>query len=120
MAYDAGRNFDAMYPEGREAGRHYRNHEFNRIMPLYLLPEYLRRLPPTLLMSSNIVISDVLEMTIAFLKSREAVDTDEGLTYLFNRLMLEKTQKAYYRFIEKQYDSIAIMASMISKISTML
>jgi len=71
-------------------------------------------------MSSNIVISDVLEMTIAFLKSREAVDTDEGLTYLFNRLMLEKTQKAYYRFIEKQYDSIAIMASMISKISTML
>lgn len=115
---EAGKAFDFLFPEGREQGKKYRNHEFNRILPLYLLPEYIRRLPLTLMISSGICTSDIIETALDFLQSRETETTDEGLSYLFNRLMLDNRKTVYYRFLEKQNDSISVTASVVTRLSS--
>jgi hypothetical protein len=120
IAYHNKKPYDVIYPEGREPGETYRNHEYNRIFPLYLLHEYIIRLPPTMLITSGIFMAEVFETMIAYLKDRESPDTDEGLSYLFNRLMLERSQRLYFRFLEKHYDSTSVIANVLSHVSAVL
>lgn len=117
IAYHYEKKYDVIYPEGREKGVKYRGHEPNRILPLYLLHEYIIRLPPTLLIASRICMADIFEMTIEFLRRNENEDTDEGLAYLFNRLMLERSQRNYYRFLEKHYDSTSVIANVLNRLT---
>lgn len=108
----AGIQYEVLYPDIVTEEKRLHHNRIHRLFPIFLLPEYLSRLPFGMLMASRVVVSDTIDKTINQLEQAGNSDKEQANHILYNKLALQFGLKRYYRTIEEHQSDYINVANL--------